>query len=346
MADNRVWQTKALGYIGVWGNFYYRSYTECLHTEVTLNVNCSYNRKTGKLSYCLGRKCETRSDPLKGNQSQARIKLIGLKGREAGREKRNKNLANRSRVLAVGTYRWRNVTVTLSNRLWQEPDIYLRKKSCRMQLSAEPGWHSFADAIFWKKLNRRLYPFSIWEICCSYCSYSIRCIRVDTELSQYHGAVPARTSPAGARCPVTGGVCPGAPSNRRRVWSRAGWQRAPPARPPCAALPPGGTGRDGTGPCSPRRRRLLASPSRSPASTGNRPRAAQQGPSHSPPRHRRRRRFPRGQPQGRAASPRPLGARSASAGPPGPGPGAAGAARGGAQGPPSAARPGPAGGVM
>lgn len=45
------------------------------------------------------------SDPLKGNQSQAGMYPIGLKGREEGREKRNKDLANRSRVLAVGTYR-------------------------------------------------------------------------------------------------------------------------------------------------------------------------------------------------------------------------------------------------
>lgn len=119
-----------------------------LHTEVTQNVSCSQNRKTGKLSNCLGRKCETRSDPLKGNQSQARMYPIGLKGREVEREKRNEDLANRSSVLAVGTCRLRNVTVTLSNRLWQEPDIYLRKKSCRIQLSAEPGWHWFADAIF------------------------------------------------------------------------------------------------------------------------------------------------------------------------------------------------------
>lgn len=83
---------------------------ETLHTEVTQkdyiqNVSCSYKRKTGKLSNCLGRKCETRSDPLKGNQSQARIYLTGLKGREAGREKRNKDLANRSTVLAVEIYR-------------------------------------------------------------------------------------------------------------------------------------------------------------------------------------------------------------------------------------------------
>lgn len=78
-----------------WGRLTCRS-----HAEPKNEGRGSYG-KTGKPSNLLGRKRETRSALLKENQRHARMYLIDLKGREVGKETRNKELAT-----AAESWQW------------------------------------------------------------------------------------------------------------------------------------------------------------------------------------------------------------------------------------------------